>query len=337
MRPLYEEVLLFCPEAATGGPEAIHQLGYMINRLGGSAKLAYYGPISLLEMQGGKLCNRTEKSPMPQVFAQYEPQVLKEAELNDRTLIVFPEALTVSSYHRSAMWWLSVDNAINTNPNFKDESYRRDFFSDEKRIYFYQSDYARDYLERARAKTIFALTDYTDPQFIAYGRSCAGPPAEGRANRICFFPSKGAELARDFLTHGGLKNKIDLVPIQNMTKEQVRDTLFSAKIYIDFGNHPGKDRIPREAAMAGCVVLLHRAGAANFFADHPLDDRYKFSREDIVSGRLHELVDAILDDPKAHFDAQLSYREKILREEADFEEEVRQAFFAPDVVDKSMT
>ncbi|MGL1399997.1 hypothetical protein ACSTI4_23660, partial [Vibrio parahaemolyticus] len=97
-----------------------------------------------------------------------QPQLLKEAELNAETLIVFPEALRVSSYHRSAMWWLSVDGALSTDPKLNDEAYRRDFFADDNRIYFYQSDYARDYLERAGAKKYFPLTDYTDPLFIDY-------------------------------------------------------------------------------------------------------------------------------------------------------------------------
>ena len=33
---------------------------------------------------------------------------------------------------------------------------------------------------------------------------------------------------------------------------------------VDLGHHPGKDRLPREAALAGCVTVVGRAGAAVF-------------------------------------------------------------------------
>lgn len=328
MRPLYEEVLLFCPDAATGGPEALHQLGHAINQLGGNAKMAYYGPISRLGMDGENLRNDTTGSPMPQVYAQYQPQVLTETKLGVGTLIVFPEVLTISSNHNAAMWWLSVDNALVANPRLKDETYRKEFFADPKLIHLYQSEYARDFLEKSYAKNARPITDYTDPTFIEYSLVPANnPPITGRGNQVCFFPAKGAELARDFLTHGALRNAIDLVPIRNMSKTEVRDTLFKTKIFIDFGHHPGKDRVPREAAIAGAVILLHAAGSANFQGDHPLDNTYRFTLADVASGRLHQLVDAILDDPKAHFDAQLGYRQHVMGEKERFVKEVATTFF----------
>jgi hypothetical protein len=331
MRPIYDEVLLFCPEVATGGPEALHQLGHVINQLGGNAKMAYYGPISRLGMDGDTLRNETASSPMRQVYAQYQPQILTETQLGAATLIVFPEVLTLSSNHNAAMWWLSAEGAEKSNPRLQDADYRKNFFSDKNLKHLYQSEYARDYLEKNRASNMHPMTDYTDPQFIEHSLIAANnPPISQRTNRICFFPNKGADLARDFLTHSGLRHQIDLVPIRNMSKVQVRDTLFGAKIYIDFGHHPGKDRVPREAAIAGAIVLLHAAGSANFYGDHPLSDAYRFTRDDITSGRLHQLVDAILDDPEMHFAAQLGYRQKILAEKETFEKEVRNFFFTKD-------
>lgn len=48
--------------------------------------------------------------------------------------------------------------------------------------------------------------------------------------------------------------------------------------YIDFGPHPGMDRLPREAALAGCVVITNREGAANFDDDVPLPSEFKFAQ-----------------------------------------------------------
>lgn len=40
------------------------------------------------------------------------------------------------------------------------------------------------------------------------------------------------------------------------------------------------DRLPREAAIAGCIVLTNREGAANFDKDVPLPSELKFSSFD---------------------------------------------------------
>ena len=40
------------------------------------------------------------------------------------------------------------------------------------------------------------------------------------------------------------------------------------------------DRLPREAALAGCIVLTNREGAANFDKDVPLPSEFKFSSFD---------------------------------------------------------
>jgi len=98
-----------------------------------------------------------------------------------------------------------------------------------------------------------------------------------------------------------LRHRIDFVPIRDMTKAQVRETLFAARIFIDFGHHPGKDRVPREAVIVGAAGLLDAAGAAKCHLDHPLPAEYRFTEGDIASGELHRRIDAILDEPTAHF------------------------------------
>lgn len=50
--------------------------------------------------------------------------------------------------------------------------------------------------------------------------------------------------------------ELNFKPIINMTRDEVIRELQRAKVYIDFGNHPGKDRIPREAAILGCCAIV---------------------------------------------------------------------------------
>ena len=68
--------------------------------------------------------------------------------------------------------------------------------------------------------------------------------------------------------------RLDWVPIENMTPREVGELLASAKVYVDFGEHPGRDRIPREAALAGCVVITGTRGSAGNGIDIPIPSEY---------------------------------------------------------------
>ena len=55
------------------------------------------------------------------------------------------------------------------------------------------------------------------------------------------------------------------IPLINLTEEDMIAYMHLAKVYVDFGNHPGKDRIPREAAICGCCVITNREGSAAYW------------------------------------------------------------------------
>jgi hypothetical protein len=334
MRKVFDDVLIFCPEYLNGGCEALHQLGYQINLHGGSAHMAYYTPFSHLELDGDVLRCHQATSPIPGYFARYQPLVLHEARLGPGSLVALPVVLTKlgaipDARYQRAMWWLSVDNAIPENLDLLDATYRRRFFDDAGLVHFHQSDYARGFLQGNAAARYHPLSDYTDPDFIHRSLIASeNPPISDRANTICFFPGKGAELAARFIEkRDALRQAVEFLPIRGMTKARVREALFGARLYIDFGSHPGKDRVPREAAIAGAIVLLHAAGAARCFPDHPLPAEYLFTEDDVDTGRLHEKVNAILNEPESHFGMQRTYRDAILHERERFDLEVRTFFF----------
>ena len=331
MRKIFREVLIFCPEYAGGGSEALHQLGYHITRNGGTAYMVYYTPFSTLELDGDVL--RCHAGQVPTYYPQYQPQILQETKLRADTLVVFPEVLThwaaIPTLYQRAVWWLSVDNGMAFNTEMLKVDYRERFFEDSDLVHLHQCDYARTFLQSNRAATYFPLSDYTDQDFVNRSLiSSNNPRISDRSNTICYFPNKGAQLAATFIEQkSALSQPVNFLPICEMTKAQVRDALFDARLYIDFGHHPGKDRVPREAAIAGAVVLLHAAGAARHFSDHPLRPDYFFTKDDVMTGRLLEKVSRILENIEMHFDAQRSYRDAILHEREKFDFEVRSYFF----------
>jgi hypothetical protein len=328
MKSVFEEVALICPEGVTGGPEAIHQLAHAINSFGGRACLMVFGGESKLDIVSDNTnivlrCSLDPHSPMRKTYEKYQPRTIPELSLNQNTLCIFPEMLVETARNfsgRRAIWWLSVDNAILRDPRLKYQSFRDFIFNDPTLIHFWQSDYARDFLSKNGARQFYPLSDYTDEMFL----SASAASTSAKDGRIAYFPQKGAELAALLIAAG---SDLKFAAIQNMTKAQVKETLESCSIYIDFGHHPGRDRVPREAAAAGAVVLLHDCGSAAFFADHPLDRSYLFSLADIQNGSLLSRVKEILADHAGHVAKQHYYRQRIRLEKAEFDLQVKRFFF----------
>ena len=99
-----------------------------------------------------------------------------------------------------------------------------------------------------------------------------------------------------------------------------------SKVYIDFGNHPGKDRIPREAAISGCCIITGKRGSAKYKDDVYIEDEFKFndSEENIDSiiSKINYLIENYENETKK-FDL---YRDRISKEEIVFEKDIDKIF-----------
>jgi hypothetical protein len=340
VKPAFSKVLVFCPEGTSGGPEALHQLASQIDSNGGSAFMLYNSGNTYSFAEGVlRSHNPPTAAKAREVFGHYGTHPLEVAELplDERAIVVYPEVWANGAryahganprYHR-AIWWLSVDNYAGSVENSNEAALRVQLLEDRGIIHFYQCQYAADFLRNNGVKRTYPLSDFTD-RSIRYESQIPDRniSIELRDNTIAYFPSKGRERANLFFGKlNGVGSEINVRPIQHMTKRDVRAALFGTKIYIDFGHHPGKDRVPREAACAGAIILLRKAGAAMFFADHPIDDEYLFDDVELENGKLAEKVYEILANPQLHWDRQRYYRHRVLLEEDRFDLEVRTYFF----------
>jgi hypothetical protein len=103
-------------------------------------------------------------------------------------------------------------------------------------------------------------------------------------------------------------------------------TLQKAKVYIDFGNHPGKDRIPREAAILGCCVITGKRGSAAFFEDVPIPDEYKFEDKEKNIPKIIDKIKDCLENYEKRYEDFDYYREVIKNEPQKFIEDLRKIF-----------
>jgi hypothetical protein len=311
--PRYRRIAVLAPSAATtGGPELLHQLVSEIRSHGGNAFIHYVPDAG---------------AAVPERYRCYDTPVLRTLDLAAGDCIVAPETmlreLPLLSAADRFIWWLSFDFFVSRRGSrlgrIAANSYKALLLQLLTRTglkHLFQSHYARARLRRQLIGGAL-LSDYL---------ALEAAPADSapREDMILYNPKKGIEVTdrlRQLCPH------LRFVPIINMTKAEVEDAFRRAKIYIDFGEHPGKDRLPREAAMMRTVVVVGSRGSAAFDEDVPLAGTYKLAVDETLPVRFLRLVDAILADFPAHQTAQEPYRAVIARERSLFANQVRDVFF----------
>lgn len=332
----FSKIFVLCPGGlVTGGAELLHQLVDRLRRFGQAAYISYLPP--------GK------SFALPEAYRHYDaPQSRIEDESGN--LVVFPEVSTryVKRVRHAdcAIWWLSVDYYFRYPQNHRFANpftqIRANRFYDPVRYlrgrlrnrsldsmrtlrHFAQSRYAQDFL-RQRGIEAMMLSDYLGAEHLR--ETGADIDRHDKHDIIVFNPKKGADItARLIRALPGHR----FVPIQNLDAHGVAQLLRSAKVYIDFGHHPGKDRPPREAAMAGCCVIVGGAGASAAGLDYlvPPGCRLDPHAPGFVDA-FGALVDRIYADYPAMARAFDPWRAAIRREQAEFDAQVAAIFTLSD-------
>lgn len=344
------KVYIACPaNFATGGPELLHQLGHnLINDLNIKTFIYYYN------FDSNKF-----KTPVHTEYEMYNvPYVLEISEDEDigKNILIVYEGIKELSLlcdfrnMRKGVWFVSVDNyyfekekkqdfffqrALNKilrllgNPllfdihsenNLNKLIRRYDYEKDNllKLANFYMTNSYRGMKWFKKLKSLHYLSEYLNPKFLQNKTDFSK-----KENIVAYNPKKGSSFTRKIILNS--KN-IKFIPLINMSRTQVISTLQKAKVYIDFGNHPGKDRIPREAAILGCCVITGKRGSAAFFEDVPIPDEYKFEDK---KGNIPKIIERI-EDCFENFEERYKdfdfYRKSIKNEPQKFLEDLKKIF-----------
>jgi len=277
--------IVFCPDANTGGPFALLQLAKAINDLGHNCEILFYNIAKIKSKKtnlhffqnstvNGSFSVKYKRKPRIKL-PNLEYKICDNLNVND--IIIFPEvALDHSTnflslgFKKRVFWWLSWDNAplgnltkFNNIVNLNNSTH------------IFQSKYAQIEANRL-GFTGQMVSDYT----IFNKNMNEDKPI--KTNDICFLEGKapGTEkLIQD------LNEKFSIISIKKMSQLEVINTLKKSKFFIDFGSHPGKDRIPREAALHYCIPLVHNVGAAKYSEDVPLPKSLKLDTTTILDSK----------------------------------------------------
>lgn len=313
-------IYVLCPAfSKTGGTELLHQLVFALNRLGYNAYITYNDAKDDRNINPAFLC--------------YTNKYMNTYEIIDdeNNVIVIPETLTNYIYKykkiKKYVWWESVDNYLATKYFF--ESIKRKNFVlflrwikkvlTRKKTYagykkiagvtcnLVQSYYSYEFLKKHKINNVFWLSDYINDLYFTNKNFI-------KDDIICYNPRKGYKFTKKIISS---MPDYKFVPIQGMSNEQVCELLSRSKVYIDFGNHPGKDRFPREARMMNCCIITGKNGSAKFYEDVCIADKYKF---DAKRCNLTKISDVIKDCIKNYDENIVNFDDykNIIKSEKDF-------------------
>lgn len=323
------------PKYATGGTECLHQLYYEIFKITKSVRIYYYGHDGF-------------GNPTNDRFLKYEVKYVTEIEDSVENLIIVPEInsgislLNSFKYIKKIVWWLSVDNYFLSNrigvfkyliaekgwnalikhilKKFVNKLLFQDNhklalpnFADDKIVHLYQSEYSKLFLVNNNVKHILPLHDYINLELLSSVRS-------EKKDLILYNPAKGIKMTRKIL---GYIKKSEKLALKGMNPIQLGETLSEAKIYIDFGNHPGRDKIPREAVINGCIIITNTKGSALNDVDIPIPIKYKLDTDELSPKEIAFKIEDLSRHYHIAIDDFSLYKERVLNERNSFREEVK--------------
>jgi len=319
----FKKILVVCPaDVVTGGPEALHQLTAHMNSLGLPAYMCYL-PFS-----------EPTKAPMP--YARYQTQSAMYEDVPGN-LIIFPEVnpmLALKVKHaKAAIWWLSLENFLE----------RRDIWSLHDRVryfkrvlqgrrpwdganslksllHFSQTEHATQYLKSCGIDPI-PLIDSINEDFLTDKYL---DKIDHKKNIILYNPTKGWRITKQLIAR---YPHWQFLPLLGFSRDQLSEKLYNSKLYIDFGHHPGRDRMPREAAMHGCCLITGKLGSARNSIDLPIPLKYKFDSNDPnFAEAFGQLANDVMENFPKYYSDFIEYRRWLQDEPRIFKQQIADYF-----------
>lgn len=337
------KIYVQCPRnVQSGGAELLHQLVNYLRNNGLNAYIVYYVG--------------EDRDSIPKEYQKYNIAIADRIEDSPHNISVLYETLFYQAIENTKiqkiLWWLSVDNYFRCGKNYLalkeiakwnlSEAFsmllrrtynlilkRRNYFKNSittkkltrlNVVSAYQSEYAQFFLQANGFKEIVPLKDYINIEH------CSSFSKEKRENIILYNPKKGLRFTKKLMK---LAPDLQWIPIENMSRDELIALMRKAKLYIDFGNHPGKDRLPRECAMNGLCIITGSQGSANFYEDVWINSEFKFNETKDSPDKIIAKIRETLINYNVKIDDFRLYRNKIMSEKVEFESQVQQLFLNP--------
>jgi hypothetical protein len=329
--------IVVCPtNTISGGTNSLHLLCASLNINGYSSEMYYY-PYK----------KEFEENAFIKSFNV--PNTLRILDNKD-TVVIVPETLTnfllQFNLAKKVIYWLSINffikcsafrfplnikpirkiislKVFHNNNNFFDIIKEKIYKWSKKKLpiwnskYFHISNscYAASYLKCFGVNNIFILHNPVRQEFYSY-------PVNPQRMRLILFGPKTSNnivkyIQRKFPEYRCIK-------LKRLQPDEVVELMRKAVVFVELGYHQGRDRMPREAVLSGCVVLISNRGSACFYEDVPMK---KYYRIDIIQGFKKELFDKIADiinNYSFHYMEMQDYIFQLQKEHLQFHDKVKE-------------
>tara|TARA_B100001057_G_scaffold71237_1_gene65408 strand:- start:2064 stop:3146 length:1083 start_codon:yes stop_codon:yes gene_type:complete len=334
----------------TGGPELLHQIAVNIKKIFKVKTKMVYLP-------------NNESNPVHKNFKNYKLEYSNYIEDKKNNILIIPEYYMFIKYAfkykniTKILWWLSVDNYLGYK--FRDDfnKYSRSLIKIPYNIintfnkivgYYYgiftfhdylkviysfgkiqqsrelgqinlhlaQSDYAMKFLKE-KFKNLKFLSDFQRPIILKESKK----KNKKKSDLICY-----SSKSNNFIEK--LKNftNFKMIKLSGFNDKQLINIYKKTKVYIDFGFHPGKDRMPREAALFNNCIITNRKGSANNHYDIPINTKYKITEKKSNLKKIKITIQKIFLNHKKELMNFKNYRKKIMNEKLKFDHDLKKIF-----------
>ena len=294
--------IIHCPSnsLSNGGAETLHQFAFHLKKNKFNVNVIYF-PNENVNLPDNLLKYNIPITSFKDDY--YNINIIPEVETS-RTKII--------SKGKSVIYWLSVDGYFRRSldaPFWKNWNYYRKtmrnrvfLFNLKKHAHLANSHYAQLFLKKKKIDSV-EIKGYISSFFDGkYDIST-------KKNIILYNPAKDRIHIKKLKD---LFSNYKFVPLENIIKLKLKDLYSTSKIFLDFGTHPGRERMPREAAIMGCVLLLARRGSVSNNIDVPIDEIYKININKINDlERLNYLIEDIFKNFDKHLSKFKDYRNLI--------------------------
>lgn len=316
------KVYVFSPSnSVAGGAECMHQIVRSLKDSHFNAYITYYNGRS-----GGKAIKYFSKYNCPVYSGSF-----KEID-REENFIIFPEIATLLSKQflksKKIIYWASIDNYLGNKENLSLKNQIKNklkyllginavsIYKMNDFYHFTQSYYASNFIMK-KGYTHYHIGDYVHDVFTE--NHCS------KKNTIIYNPKKGSKYIEKFKN---IYKEYNFVPLINLSRQEMIKKIAESKLYLDFGLHPGKDRIPREAVKLNCCIITGKFGSSGNEFDIPIPDYYKIDAQmkNSFFENLKKKIDYVLnnfDKSSKDFDV---YRNKVAFEKVFFDKSIKHFF-----------
>lgn len=334
-------------EAASGGGESLHQLAAALMERGQSVSIVYtQSQISMRRKLTISACPHKH-------FEKYAIPVAETVEDSPENILIVPEVETHFLYKfqkiKKVIWWLSLTFFLAQKNYYtqakmqafkchrssfifpihfaeallkgriKPSKHTYNFETDKPVFHLYNCEYVREYLKlnHVPCDEMLYLCGPIDKIYLDYASKTSMDYSKERI--IVFNPAKDTGYAQAVVDHLRKQGvSFELVPIANMTKQEIANLLKKASVYMDFGYFPGPERMPREAVSMGCNIITSRNGAARNQIDVPIPDEMKIDTTITNIPFAAQMVQTLLDEYTKYRPLFDKYRAKVLDQRSCF-------------------